>query len=684
MKVASFICVAFVCSWAALAQDTTVPDERWPRQFDSGGNHFIIYQPQVDRWKNDRLEARSAVMVTQPGQATPAYGIVSLSARTAVDKESRTVALEDVNVVGATFPAAPSRQAYLADLIRKSLPDWPQMISLDRLLADIAITRAVSNGDNIQLKNEPPRIIVVTEPSVLILIDGEPVFRTVEGTSYRRVINTPALLLFEPLSNRFYLDGDRWWMTAASLNGPWSIATAPPADLARVKAELLEGEQQDPHAHIADLAQAPPTKVLVSTSPAELLVLQGQAQYLPIPTTELVYVTNTDRDIFMDVRSQMFYVLLSGRWFQAKSLQGPWSFVPGAKLPRDFSMIPPDSPKGYVLASIPGTEQAREAVIANQIPQTAAVRRSEPKLNVRYDGDPEFRPIEGTPMQYAVNADTDVILAESRYWACRNAIWFVSDAPQGPWEVTDYIPAEIYTIPPTSPVYRVRYVYVYGCTPDFVYFGYTPGYLGAFVSDGVVVFGTGWWYPGWYGDWWYGWPWTWGFGFRFSYWGGGWFWRPIAPYWWYHHTHATARFYYDHWNTHWRPGDREWIHNNVNVYNRWPQNSVRSRSYPTNPVSPVRPPVQAQPRRDLYAGRDGQIYQHRTDGWYQQNRSGVWNKVTPNPQLEQQRQSRSLGQERHDEFKNRGQVPGIPHTVAPRLPSRPVAPAHPPVPARHR
>ena len=68
--------------------------------------------------------------------------------------------------------------------------------------------------------------------------------------------------------------------------------------------------------------------------------------------------------------------------------------MPGEQLPGDFTRIPPESPKGHVLASIPGTEQAREAVIANQIPQTATVRRSEAKLDVKYDGPPQFQPIE--------------------------------------------------------------------------------------------------------------------------------------------------------------------------------------------------------------------------------------------------------------------------------------------------
>ena len=54
----------------------------------------------------------------------------------------------------------------------------------------------------------------------------------------------------------------------------------------------------------------------------------------------------------------------------------------------------------------------------------------------------------------------------------------------------DMIPAVIYTIPPSSPLYHVRFAQIYGSTPDYVYVGYTPGYLGAYVYDGVVVFGT--------------------------------------------------------------------------------------------------------------------------------------------------------------------------------------------------
>jgi len=275
-----------------------------------------------------------------------------------------------------------------------------------------------------------------------------------------------------------------------------------------------------------------------------------------------------------------------------------------------------------------------------------------------------------------VNTSSEVIHAEGRYYAVEHGVWFVADDPLGPWTVADMIPSVIYTIPPSSPLYHLRYVYVYGATPEYVYVGYTPGYLGAFYSDGVVVFGTGWWYPGMMcGDYWCGWPWTWGLGFEFSYWGGGWFWHPVGHYWWYHSTPITHRVFSEHWNPHWRTANQQWVRNNVNAYGHWGDHAVVPRNFQQRAGAQLSGQG-TNARPDLYAGRDGQVYQHRENGWYQQN-NGQWQRTAPNPGLDQQRESRSLGASRQGEFQNRGQVPGIPRTFsAPRMtvPSRPAAP----------
>jgi len=655
--------LTFLASTLLFAQAPAAGDGNWPREIDSGNIHLVIYQPQVDSWKGNRIEARSAVIATRREAPTQIFGIVSINARTEVDRETRLVSFEDITIKDANFPSAATLQPTLIKALRDSVPNWPQTVSLDRLLADLSITQAEAKAESIRLKNDPPKIIFSKGPSVLILIDGEPVYRPVEGTRYTRVVNTPALLLFDSSAGTFYLDGGQWWMTASSLKGRWIAEANPPQDLNDIKQQLTKDEEKQPGVPAVNIPAGNPPAVYVSTVPAELLVTRGEPTYAPIPKTSLLYVTDSDNDIFMDTKDQQYYTLLAGRWFRAKSLEGTWEWVAGSQLPHDFARISPQSPKGHVLASIPGTEQAREAVIANQIPQTATVRRNEAKLNVKYSGPPEFRPIQGTDMEYAVNTSSEVIHAEGRYYAVQHGIWFVADDPLGPWEVADMIPACIYTIPPSSPLFHDRYVHVYGATPEYVYVGYTPGYMGAFVSDGVVVFGTGWWYSGmWCGDFWCGWPWTWGFGFQFSYWGGGWFWRPIGRHWWYHTTPVVHRTFYEHWNPHWGTPNRSWVRGNVNAYSHWGGNAVVARTFQSRGT--ISPPGA---RPDVYAGREGQVYQYRSNGWYRQDNSGQWQRTPASPGLEQQRQSRSFGGTRQREFQSRGQSPGIPRSVAPRM-----------------
>ena len=50
-----------------------------------------------------------------------------------------------------------------------------------------------------------------------------------------------------------------------------------------------------------------------------------------------------------------------------------------------------------------------------QVPQTTAIERSKAKLEVKYDGDPQFKKIEGTKVEYAVNTQSQALRIESKY-----------------------------------------------------------------------------------------------------------------------------------------------------------------------------------------------------------------------------------------------------------------------------
>ncbi|WP_281492003.1 hypothetical protein, partial [Desulfosarcina cetonica] len=237
---------------------------------------------------------------------------------------------------------------------------------------------------------------------------------------------------------------------------------------------------------------------------------------MPFPGNNLMAVKNTSNNLLYEVDTGHYYLLLSGRWYRAGKLDGAWSYVPPDQLPETFTDIPADSDQGDLRASIPGTEEAREAVLDAQIPETTAVKRSEAKLSVEYDGKPEFTSIKGTGIDYAVNTATPVIRIKGKYYAVDNGIWFVAPTANGPWAVADAVPAEVQDIPPSSPVNNIKYVYIYDSTPEVVYVGYTPGYTGCYIHHGVVVYGTGYYYRPWYRHYYYPRPFTYGFSVRYS------------------------------------------------------------------------------------------------------------------------------------------------------------------------
>ena len=507
------------------SQGAAPTDKGWPRKMVSGTNSFSVYQPQIEQWQGNRLEARAAVAITDGQSKQTAYGVLWFTARTEIDKINRLVMMADFRITKVSFPGAADKANLYQSLIEQQVPKAGEVIALDRLLADLASTQSEEPAAGYQLKNDPPQIFFSTRPAILILIDGSPVLGPVKDTQLKRVINTRALILWDESKGKFYLRLMDGWMEAAAVTSPWVIAESVPSDLNKTLTTAAEARQPDGAAAgdkkptLKEAAQAYGLPAIyTSFGPAELLQTQGDPQVAAIEGTRLVYVTNTESDIFVDTDGQDHYVLLSGRWFRSKSMRGPWEFVPGGNLPADFPRIPSTHAKASVLVSIPGTPQAKEALIANDIPQTATITRNAASLQVVYDGQPQFKSIEGTTLKYAINTQTQVIaVSANSYYAVQNGVWFVATSPTGAWVVAASVPAVIYTIPPSSPVHNVTYVKVYGSTPEVVYVGYTPGYYGTVVSSSnVVVYGTGWYYPPYIGAAWHGWAYTYGYGVGFA------------------------------------------------------------------------------------------------------------------------------------------------------------------------
>lgn len=466
----------------------------WPHTITAAGGSAVVYQPQVIAWPDRQtLHTRIALSVTPAGATAAVLGSIEVSFATSADLATRWVTLSKPRLVSSRFPAADTAQAERIDEhLRSALAALPaKRIPLDTILLSLRQTNESPPAAAVQ--NEAPHIFVSQRAASLLIFDGAPVLAPVAGTSLSYAVNTNWSVFFDGDSGAWYWLNGGGWLRAYDVNGPWTPAGTLPAAFSALPndANFADVRRQIPGRPLG-LGDVP--RIFVSTVPAEIIVIFGAPQFTAIPGTALEYVANTDAALFRERGSGSFYYLVSGRWFSADSLDGPWSFATD-RLPTDFARIPADSTRAFVLASVPGTAQAQEALIQAHIPQQATLSRASAKLDVVYAGPPKFEPIAGTPMSYAVNTSFNVVQAAGSYYACYQGAWFVAASPVGAWTLASNVPSVIYTVPPSSPLYPCTYVRVYASTPDNVTFGYTAGYTMAYVSAGVIVYGTGYYYP---------------------------------------------------------------------------------------------------------------------------------------------------------------------------------------------
>lgn len=631
----------------------------WPKLMETPNYTITMYEPQIDTWVDDLFEARAAVSVAQ-GEEAPVFGAVWISGRFFVDRDTRMVDFGEISVPTVAFPdASQEDQDRLASFLESEIPKWDLEVSLDRVIP-LLENAEVATRDERELKHDAPKIIIKYVPAVLVLIDGEPKLEEIENSKLERVVNTPFVIVKSGKS--FFLASDTMWFEAPAVKGPWSEARKLPKDVQQVDDQLKEQREEGgaPDAGPSDDDRVP--QIVVSTTPAELIFIDGKAEFTPLQSSEIMVVSNTDSDLVFEIASQQYYVLLSGRWYRAKDLDnGPWAWVANNDLPERFTEIPAESDVGYLRASVAGTEESREALLEQAVPQTAEVKNSAgASFKVEYDGNPQFKPIEGTGMTYAVNTSAAVIFSGGRYYCCDQGVWYESASATGPWSVCKKVPDEIYTIPPSNPHYNVTYVKVYDSTPEVVYVGYTPGYTSSYVSHGCVVYGTGWYYPPYWGPryyyphhstwgfhvrWnpWYGWsfglsystgPFT--FGFGYGGWGGYWgrgFWGPgfYRPYPRYGYG-AAYRAGYRHGYAHGRYAGNRPVHygnTNINI-----NNNIYSRPSNADRVATTRdrgarqqPAVARDRANNVYTDRQGNVYRRNDNGSWDRRNDGGWSKT---------------------------------------------------------
>jgi len=193
------VCGLVACGWwssrqAALAQAPAAPapaapvDSGWPRTRAKDGQTVVIYQPQVDEWKDQKSIAfRAATAVTPKGATEPVYGVINAHADTLVDKASRNVYLvnlkSDIKFPGKDEQSAKDLQA----LVQEVMGDTSTMVvSLDRVLACVsASSAAAAKPATVQVNLDPPPLYWSETPAMLVISRGTPQFKPIPRTQLK-------------------------------------------------------------------------------------------------------------------------------------------------------------------------------------------------------------------------------------------------------------------------------------------------------------------------------------------------------------------------------------------------------------------------------------------------------------------------------------------------------------------
>jgi hypothetical protein len=673
---------------ATPAATTPAPvDGGWPRaHLSAAGAQMLIYQPQVASWDNrQRLVAYSAVSYQAKGAQKPALGSIKLESDTSVSIENRIVRLTPIRVTESNFATLSRDEARDAvETITGGIPDVDRVIALDRVLAGIDRSQ-IAPKEVPGVKADPPPIFYSSRPAVLVNFDGDPIWSPIANNNLKFAVNTNWDIFQDEATKTFYLRNEKVWLkTSDVVKGPWTAAGKLPDSFAKLPAD---DNWKDVKASLPGAAsQGVGTTIFVSTKLGELILLKGAPSYILVNGTQsLLWVNNTEADVFRLGRSGPVYFLVAGRWFSSPGFEGPWTFAT-TSLPEDFKKIPLEHPRSRVLASVPGTSQAIEGVLLAEVPQTARVNKKEIKApEVAYQGEPQFQPIEQTTVARAVNTDKDIIRVGTEYYMCYQGVWFVSKTANGPWAPAEKVPQEVYTIPASSPSHNVTYVTVVeDDDDDWVTYAAVAGYTGMMVAWGCTVWGTGYYYPPyvWYGG---GYPMyypyypTYGFGASYNPWTGA-YTRGAAVYGPYGGAGVAARYNprtgtYSRGAAAWGPygsrgvasaynprtGASAATRQGSNVYGSWGSTAVQrgdqwaqtsrvtnNRTGATTRVTQGSGGGSAVTRNgpgmgnnsgvartgsgDVYAGRDGNVYRKQGDSW-QKYDNGSWGSVDkPTPQ----------------------------------------------------
>jgi hypothetical protein len=322
LAASSCICLLIGASQSALSQPAVTPQAlaaqsaaaaSWPHTIQREGSTVTVYQPQAIEWPDrKRLKARAALSITGPKHPKPLMGTIELTLATTVDEPAGIVKLADPQLVSSHFPALDTQEATALEAkIRETLP---QMQIHEVPLTTVLLSLKQLPVASVPVKNSPPVIFYADRPASLVVFDGEPVLVPAGKSALTYAVNTNWGVFVD--HGTWFLLNNGVWLSAGQVGGPYQAITKLPDSFQELKKE----------AEFSSVARYIPAKlpakyvapqILVSQKPAEIIVTAGAPSLRAVTGTGLQRVVNTPNVLLFHAAENLYYVLLSGRWFSA-------------------------------------------------------------------------------------------------------------------------------------------------------------------------------------------------------------------------------------------------------------------------------------------------------------------------------------------------------------------------------
>lgn len=182
-----FCIVLFMISLALLSLNSDAVE--WPQEVDTSQGTIVVYQPQPETLKGNKLTARAAMSFKLQNKE-PLFGVFWFTATIDTDRAADTAAVHSINVTKVRWPESKDAgEQRFTSAVNKALENVKFETSLSQLTASLESAEAAEQSLT-QIKNDPPTIIFEDQLAVLLMFDGKPKFGDIESSPYERALNT--------------------------------------------------------------------------------------------------------------------------------------------------------------------------------------------------------------------------------------------------------------------------------------------------------------------------------------------------------------------------------------------------------------------------------------------------------------------------------------------------------------